>query len=38
REELRNHDYQEMNQNLFIFLDKLKDEYLKLNSITAKPF
>lgn len=37
REELRNHDYQEMNQNLFIFLDKLKDEYLKLKSITAKP-
>jgi GMP synthase (glutamine-hydrolysing) len=32
REELRSHDYQEMNQNLFIFLDKLKDEYLKLNS------
>lgn len=31
REELRKHDYQEMNQNLFIFLDKLKDEYLKLN-------
>ncbi|MEQ1137307.1 type 1 glutamine amidotransferase [Acinetobacter seifertii] len=31
REELRSHDYQEMNQNLFIFLDKLKDEYLKLS-------
>jgi len=31
REELRNHDYQEMNQNLFIFLDKLKEEYLKQN-------
>lgn len=30
-EELRSHDYQEMNQNLFIFLDKLKDEYLKLS-------
>lgn len=29
REELRKHDYQEMNQNLFIFLDKLKDEYSK---------
>lgn len=29
REELRNHDYQEMNQNLFIFLDKLKEEYSK---------
>ncbi|MEQ1066951.1 type 1 glutamine amidotransferase [Acinetobacter sp. XH1741] len=31
REELQSHNYQEMNQNLFIFLDKLKDEYLKLN-------
>lgn len=31
REELRSHNYQEMNQNLFIFLDKLKDEYLKLS-------
>ena len=29
REELRNHDYQDMNQNLFIFLDKLKEEYSK---------
>ncbi|ODL92214.1 glutamine amidotransferase [Acinetobacter pittii] len=29
REELRKHDYQEMNQNLFIFLDKLKEEYSK---------
>ncbi|NUF13682.1 type 1 glutamine amidotransferase [Acinetobacter oleivorans] len=29
REELQNHDYKEMNQNLFIFLDKLKDEYSK---------
>lgn len=29
REELRNHDYHEMNQNLFIFLNKLKEEYSK---------
>ncbi len=32
REELRNHDYQEMNENLFIFLDKLKEEYLNENN------
>ena len=32
REELRNHDYQEMNKNLFIFLDKLKEEYLNKNN------
>lgn len=34
RERLRAHDYQEMNQKLFIFLDKLKLEYLQLKCRT----